>query len=82
MKLFSAIRNKIVWAWQGMLCFYAKYFMKAPRILSVDETLGLIINEHLSVSRNGDGELNIMLGESIPFQVYDARLASIMRDIR
>lgn len=80
MRLFSAIRNRTVWAWQGVLCFYAKHFMNAPRILSVDETLDLIINERFSVSRNGDGELNIMLGESIPFQVYDARLATIMRE--
>lgn len=80
MRLFSAIRNRSIWAWQGVLCFYAKHFMKAPRILSVDETLDLIINERFSVSRNGDGELNIMLGESIPFQDYDARLAAIMRE--
>lgn len=80
MRLFSAIRNRTVWAWHGVLCFYAKYFMKAPRILSVDETLDLIINEHFSVSRNGDGELNIMLGRDIPFQTYDARLATIMRE--
>lgn len=80
MRLFSAIRNRTVWAWHGVLCFYAKHFMKAPRILSVDETLDLIINEHFSVSRNGDGELNIMLGRDIPFQTYDERLATIMRE--
>ena len=80
MRLLRAIRNRTIWAWQGILCFYAKFFMKAPRILSVDETLNLIINEGFSVSRNGDGELNIMLGRSIPFQKYDARLSAIMRE--
>ena len=80
MRLLSVIRNRTMWAWQGILCFYAKHFMNAPLILSVDETLNLIINERFSISRNGDGELNIMLGRSIPFQNYDARLAAIMRE--
>ena len=80
MRLLSAIRNRTIWAWQGILCFYARHFMNAPRILSVDETLNLIINERFSISRNGDGELNIMMGMSIPFQNYDARLAAIMRE--
>ena len=80
MRVLRAISNRTVWACQGIQCFYAKHFMKAPRILSIDETLDLIISEHYSVSRNGDGELNIMLGRDIPFQTYDARLAAIMRE--
>lgn len=80
MRIFNAIKNKFIWVWQGILCFYAKHFMKAPCILSVDETLNLIINERFSVSRNGDGELDIMMGRSIPFQKKDARLSGILRE--
>ena len=80
MRIFNVIKNKFIWAWQGLLCFYAKHFMNAPKVLSTDETLNLIINEHYSLSRNGDGELDIMLGRDIPFQKYDIRLATIMRE--
>lgn len=62
------------------LSWYAKHFMKAPHVLSVDETLNLIIKEHYSVSRNGDGELNLIMGESIDFQDNNPRLAQLMRD--
>ena len=80
MRIISAIKNRIVWAWQCIFCWYARRFMKAPKVLSCDETLDLIINKHYSISRNGDGELNIMMGRSIPFQKKDARLSSILRE--
>lgn len=59
---------------------YAKLFMHKPEILSADETISLIVDKHYSISRNGDGEIDLMTGESIPFQVYDARLAKIMKE--
>lgn len=80
MRIICALINRLKWLWNGLLSFYAKHFMQAPKVLSNDETLDLIINEHYSVSRNGDGELNIMLGRDIPFQKYDSRLAAIMRE--
>lgn len=80
MRIISVLKNRLKWSWNGILSFYAKHFMQAPIVLSNDETLNLIINEHYSISRNGDGELNIMLGRNIPFQMYDARLAAIMRE--
>lgn len=79
-RIVRALGNRAVWIWHGVQCCYTKLFMKAPQVLSVDETLDLIINQHYSISRNGDGELNIMLGRDIPFQTYNARLASIMRE--
>lgn len=80
MRIVRAIYNRLVRAWQNTLCFYAKHFMKAPKVLCYDETLDLIINEHYSISRNGDGELNIMMGRSIPFQKKDERLSRILRE--
>lgn len=80
MRILRAIINRLKWFWQGVLCFYAKYFMTPPTVLSIDETLDLIINNHYSVSRNGDGELNLMLGETIDFQRANSRLAGIMRE--
>lgn len=63
-----------------LLSAYAKHFMRKPNILSVDATLDLIIRERYSISRNGDGEFLIMLGEGIPFQKADARLAAMLRE--
>lgn len=80
MRVIRAIVNRIRWFWQGMLCFYAKHFMTPPTVLSIEETLELIITHRFSISRNGDGELNIMLGHDIPFQKHDPRLSKIMRD--
>lgn len=78
MHIISGIYHRLQWYWWGCKEYYARHYMKQPNVLSVDETLDLIINEHYSVSRNGDGELNIMLGRNIPFQKWDRRLADIM----
>lgn len=59
---------------------FAKIFMTAPNVLNTDDTLDLIINHHYSISRNGDGEIDIMLGESIPFQKYDVRLSQLLKE--
>ena len=80
MRILRAINNRLKWFWQGVLCFYAKYFMTPPTVLSIDETLDLVISQRFSISRNGDGELNIMLGRDIPFQKYDPRLSALMRE--
>lgn len=59
---------------------YANQFMRKPEILTVEETINLIVDKHYSISRNGDGEIDIMIGQSIPFQNYDARLARILKE--
>ena len=79
-KIISVLRNRSLWLYEGLTEFYAKFFMKAPKVLTIDETLDLIINQHYSIGRNGDGELNIMMGREIPFQHQDSRLAAIMRE--
>lgn len=80
MKMFNAIIYRLRHGWRVVQSSFARIFMKAPKVLTIDETLNLIINEHYSVSRNGDGELNLMLGEAIDFQHVDSRLAGIMRE--
>lgn len=58
---------------------YAQRFMNKPVVLSPEETIDLIVDRHCSISRNGDGEIDIMIGRSIPFQDYDVRLAGLLR---
>ena len=62
------IINKIHRTLNILKSAYAKRFMRKPKILSCKETIRLIADEHYSISRNGDGEIDIMIGQSIPFQ--------------
>lgn len=51
------------------------------KILTSEQTLRYIINNGVSISRYGDGELGIMRGQSIGFQDYDIALASRLREV-
>ncbi len=51
------------------------------KILATDETLSLMEREKISFLRYGDGEIAIMKGDSIPFQEYDPRLATRLREL-
>ncbi len=44
--------------------------LKNITVSSIDESIDEIINNQLSVSRYGDGELRLMCGESIEFQTH------------
>lgn len=46
-----------------------------PNVMSMEETINYIIDNHCSVSRYGDGELKLISGESIRFQDFDLELA-------
>lgn len=52
-----------------------------PKVLSCSETLEELINSNKSICRYGDGEFNIIFGESIPFQSYDVNLKNRLKDI-
>lgn len=80
MSIIDRIIEKTKLIKDEILSLYAKNFMKAPKVLSCDETLDLIINDRYSISRNGDGEFNMMKGISIPFQKQDARLSKLLRE--
>ena len=51
------------------------------QVKGIDETLNYIIEHNSSLVRFGDGEINMLAGDSIPYQDYDEELVSIMRDI-
>lgn len=48
--------------------------MKAPKVLSMDDTIDAIIDRRASISRFGDGEFDIIFGRFQPFQSYNQRL--------
>ena len=50
-------------------------------VLNETETVKLLLAEPKSFSRYGDGEVNLMKGESSAFQEYDTELARKMKEI-
>lgn len=54
---------------------------KNPQIMSNDETINLLNKNKYSLSRFGDGEFNIIWGNSIGFQEYDESLAKRLKYI-
>ena len=53
----------------------------AIMVKDIDQTLDYIIENQSSIIRFGDGEMDVMLGKSIPYQVYDENLASQLKKI-
>ena len=51
------------------------------KVLDNDASLDFIKKNNCSVARFGDGEVDIINGKSIPYQVYDSNLAEDLRHI-
>lgn len=81
MGLMQKVKNRTKWLFSFPIHWFYKTFFPKPTVKSIEQTLLEIIEKQPSVSRFGDGELDIMIGHNIPFQQYDARLAQKMRDI-
>lgn len=68
------------------LCYLYKdrlysLFNKAPFILSIDESISYVINNHVSVARFGDGEIKLIAGKDLPFQKCEQRLQSLLIEV-
>lgn len=53
----------------------------SPHVLGIESSLRLVVDKKASVARYGDGELDIILGKSIPFQKYNGNLADRLQKI-
>ncbi|HFU4055253.1 TPA: SP_1767 family glycosyltransferase [Streptococcus suis] len=51
------------------------------RVKPIAQSLHYILENSCSVARFGDGEMDIIVGHSIPYQDYDPRLASELKEI-
>ncbi len=51
------------------------------KVMSNWETLEFVLQTHCSVARFGDGEFDIMAGNSIPYQDYDKSLGQQLKEI-
>lgn len=61
--------------------WYARTWLKPPVILSAEETIDLIVANRYSISRLGDGEMDIIRGGSILFQRFDPYLATRLQEM-
>lgn len=67
------------------LCQRIAYFVYAhthsmPHVMSAEETVARIQQDQLSISRFGDGEIQLIAGYDLNFQKYDADLARKLRE--
>ena len=53
--------------------------IKTVNVMDMRETLAYIQDKSISVARFGDGEVDLMTGQSIPFQDYDEELAQRLK---
>lgn len=60
---------------------YIRRNRKKPKILSINDSLDLIIKEELSVIRFGDGEIFLIDGGNTAFQAYSHELAKKLEEI-
>ena len=56
-------------------------FTSQPSVKATDESLNLIVQKKCSISRYGDGEFNLMNGQSLRFQPYSKELSLRLREI-
>ena len=56
-------------------------FLPLPTVKSIDESLDFIRENHSSVIRFGDGEINLIAGHSIAYQDYHPELARTLREL-
>ncbi len=55
--------------------------VRLPKVLNQFDSVKAILDSNKSVARFGDGEFNLILGNGIGFQEYDAELSRRLREI-
>lgn len=58
-----------------------KKLQSCPKVMDIQQSLDYILDNHSSVIRYGDGEMDIMMGHGIPYQDYDDNLAKQLRSM-
>ena len=51
------------------------------KILNIEDSINKILVEKKSIARFGDGELDLILGKNLDFQIYDKKLSSRLEEI-
>lgn len=80
-RIFCRIINKVYYYILRVHNYLLIVFKSYPNVLDSHQSLSIIIEEELSVSRFGDGELMIIRGTGWGFQKYDRELANRLFEI-
>lgn len=80
-KALVKIKNRWNWIKSYPIDFYYWITWNIPKVVGIEETIQQIISKNASISRFGDGEIDIMMGKSIPFQKFDSSLSLKMKEI-
>lgn len=79
--LINKIAKRLDWEWHKWTDAIYSNCIKPPRIMSFDECMDYILSNRASVSRMGDGELNVIYGKSLGFQEKNERLGERLREV-
>lgn len=77
----NKLKNRYKWRRMQIIDFALARLCKQPKVLSASETIEIAISNNMSITRFGDGELNLICGKSLNFQEYDIALAQKMQNI-
>lgn len=80
-KILIEIYEKTYRKYVFCMDFIEKKKLGVPNVMSIDETIDYISENHCSVSRYGDGELKIISGENIRFQKFNSSLSRRLAEI-
>ena len=85
-ELLGKVVNSIKFRIQFKYYIFKYYFIKDKfqniKVLSIDETILKIIEDHVSVSRFGDGEFRWMCGENYSsFETYTEELEKRLKEV-
>lgn len=76
--LFIKIKNRIIWQYYLTKDYFLSKILLTPKILSTEETIKLVRENKMSITRFGDGEIGLMYGRDLNFQEYNPTLAAKM----
>ena len=60
---------------------YLRCFYPFPHIMTIDETVKILLCSNKSIARYGDGELNMIHNYNLGFQNYNEHLAARLKDV-
>lgn len=81
-KIVRSLHRRINYNLYMLLGAITPKITTSPHIQTIEETIDKIINDRVSVSRYGDGEFNIMIGNDIPYQKASFELTEKLVEVQ
>lgn len=67
--------------WINLINLFNILCMKKPKVMTIEESIDYIISNKCSLSRFGDGEMNLIMGNKLQFQDYSKQLADRLEEV-